>query len=154
MENDGAQIYPVDRCLALERSTDAIAIVRRFWSSEILSKSAVFDELNSSTALYEQGDRDRALIAYPPVRAMLTLQANNGRSRPARVCARCGALRRMGDRVNDHLEERVVEIVTWKCLDRLRHEVLRQIVESPSDNIDTGSGSRCRSRYEARWRPR
>ena len=51
----------------------------------------------------------------------------------------CGALRRMGDRVNDHLEERIVEIVTWKCLDRLRHEVLRQIVESPSDDIDTGA---------------
>jgi len=42
---------PVDRFLALERSTDAIAIVSRFWSSEILSKSAVFDELNSLTAL-------------------------------------------------------------------------------------------------------
>src|SRR5580700_541814 len=51
----------------------------------------------------------------------------------------CGALRRMGDRVNDHLEERVAEIVTWKCLDRLRHEVLRQIVESPADDIETGA---------------
>jgi hypothetical protein len=52
MEDNRAQIYTVDRFLALERSTDAIAIVSRFWSSEILSKSAVFDELNALTALY------------------------------------------------------------------------------------------------------
>ena len=52
MEDDGAQIYPVERFLALERSTHAIAIVSRFWSSEILSKSAVFGELNALTALY------------------------------------------------------------------------------------------------------
>src|SRR5277367_3381542 len=74
MEDDRAQIDSVDPFLALERSTDAIAIVSRFWSSEILSKSAVFDELHHLTA---------------PFWAMLTLQANNGRSRPARVCARC-----------------------------------------------------------------
>src|SRR5271168_1076739 len=161
MGNGRAQIYPVDPFLALERSTDAIAAVSRFWSSEILSKSAVIDELHRLPA---------------PFRAMLTLQADNGRSRPARVCARCyggesffertgfqptlqararasrhmriggllhpghcGALGRMGDRVNEHLEERIVEIVTWKCLDRLRQEVLRQIVESPSDDIETGA---------------
>src|SRR6202795_3453397 len=74
----------------------------------------------------------------------LTLQARARASRHMRVGGlghpgHCGALRRMGDRVNDHLEERIVEIVTWKCLDRLRHEVLRQIVESPSDDIDTGA---------------
>src|SRR5271170_5800374 len=74
MENDRAQIDPVDRFLALERSTGAIAIVGRFWASEILSKSAVFDELHRLPA---------------PFRAMLTLQANNERSRPARVCTRC-----------------------------------------------------------------
>jgi hypothetical protein len=51
MGDDSAQIDPVDRFLALERSTDAIVIVSRFWSSEILSKSAVFDELISLTAL-------------------------------------------------------------------------------------------------------
>jgi hypothetical protein len=51
MEDDRAQVYPVARFLALERSTDAIGIVSRFWSSEILSKSAVFDELNALTAL-------------------------------------------------------------------------------------------------------
>src|SRR5712671_6499975 len=65
----------------------------------------------------------------------LTLKARARASRHMRVGGlghpgHCGALRRMGDRVNDHLEERIVEIVTWKCLDRLRHEVLRQIVES------------------------
>src|SRR5271155_2927901 len=74
MEDDRAQISPVDRFLALERSTDAMTILSRFWSSEILSKSAVFDQIHHLPA---------------PFRAMLTLQANNGRSRPARVCARC-----------------------------------------------------------------
>src|SRR5580698_7856037 len=62
----------------------------------------------------------------------LTLQARARASRHMIV----GSL---GDRVNDHLKERIVEIVTWKCLDRLRHEVLRQIVESPSDDIETGA---------------
>src|ERR1700733_788563 len=74
----------------------------------------------------------------------LTLQARARAPRHVRVGGlghpgHCGALRRMGDRVNDHLEERIVEIVTWKCLDCLRHEVLRQIVESPSDDIHAGA---------------
>src|SRR5579863_7947653 len=74
----------------------------------------------------------------------LTLQARARASRHMIVGSlghpgHCGALRRMGDRVNDHPKERIVEIVTWKCLDRLRHEVLRQIVESPSDDIETGA---------------
>jgi hypothetical protein len=50
MDGGGVQIYPVDRCLIVERWADAIAVVSRFWSSEILSESAVFDELNSLTA--------------------------------------------------------------------------------------------------------
>jgi len=61
MEDDRAQVYPVARFLALERSTDAIAVLSRFWSSEILSKFAVFDELNSLTLFSEHGDHDRAL---------------------------------------------------------------------------------------------
>jgi hypothetical protein len=51
MEDDKAQIHPRDPFLALKRSTDAIAVVSRFSSSEILSKSGFFDELNSLTAL-------------------------------------------------------------------------------------------------------
>jgi len=51
MENDKAQIHPGDPFLALKGSTDANAVMSRFSSSEILSKSGVFDELNSLTAL-------------------------------------------------------------------------------------------------------
>ena len=50
-----------------------------------------------------------------------------------------GALRGVSDRVDQYGEERLVEVVAGKCLDRLRNEFWRQFVEFKTHDIDTGA---------------
>jgi hypothetical protein len=49
------------------------------------------------------------------------------------------ALRRPGDRVDELFEERLVEIVAGKRLDRLRNKIRRQLIESHTNDIHTGA---------------
>jgi hypothetical protein len=68
------------------------------------------------------------------------------------------ALRRLGDRVGELFEERLVEIVPGKRLDRLRNQIRRQLIESYTNDTHTRTdmdqrnlGALSDSGYSTRW---